>query len=171
MRFTLLDRITRLEPGSQIEAVKALSLAEEYLQDHFPRFPVMPGVLMVEAMFQASLWLIHKTENFAHSALLLKEARNVKFADFVEPGQILRVQATILKQDEQTTTLKTQGLVDNKTAVTARLVVERTDLGQLCPTREAYEPVTRSEMRKHFELLYQPEIALQPPPTAPEGPG
>ena len=49
MRFTLLDRITQLEPGVRIEAVKNLSLAEEYLADHFPLFPVMPGVLMRRA--------------------------------------------------------------------------------------------------------------------------
>ena len=53
MRFTLIDRITELKPGVSITAVKGLTLAEEYLQDHFPRFPVMPGVLMLEAMFQA----------------------------------------------------------------------------------------------------------------------
>jgi 3-hydroxyacyl-[acyl-carrier-protein] dehydratase len=47
MRFTLLDRILQLDPGSRIVAVKNLSLAEEYLADHFPRFPVMPGVLML----------------------------------------------------------------------------------------------------------------------------
>ena len=136
MRFTLLDRITQIEPGASIEAVKALSLAEEYLQDHFPRFPVMPGVLMVEAMFQASMWLVHKTEDFAHTAVLLKEARNVKFADFVEPGQILHVQANIFKQDDRTTTLKTQGLVDGQVAVNARLILERSNLRDLCPQRE-----------------------------------
>ena len=50
MRFNLIDRITELNEGQSITAVKGLSLAEEYLKDHFPRFPVMPGVLMLEAM-------------------------------------------------------------------------------------------------------------------------
>ena len=162
MRFTLLDRITKIQPGSHIEAVKALSLAEEYLQDHFPRFPVMPGVLMVEAMFQAGMWLIHKTEDFAHSAILLKEARNVKFSDFVTPGQILRVRATIFKQDDQTTTLKTQGLVGEQVAVNARLILKRSNLKDLCPTREPLESLARNEMRKQFQLLYQPDDSLKP---------
>ena len=55
MRFTLVDRIVLLEPGAKIVTVKTLSLAEEYLADHFPRFPVMPGVLMLEAMTQSVL--------------------------------------------------------------------------------------------------------------------
>ena len=54
MRFTLLDRIVEVEPGKSITAVKAVSLSEEYLADHFPRFPVLPGVFMLEAMTQAS---------------------------------------------------------------------------------------------------------------------
>jgi 3-hydroxyacyl-[acyl-carrier-protein] dehydratase len=47
MRFTLIDRVLAVDPGKSITAIKALSLAEEYLGDHFPRFPVMPGVLML----------------------------------------------------------------------------------------------------------------------------
>ena len=57
MRFILVDRISELEAGRRIVAHKALSLAEEYLADHFPKFPVLPGVLMLEAMVQASAWL------------------------------------------------------------------------------------------------------------------
>ena len=50
MQFTLIDRITDVQPGASITAVRALSLAGEYLQDHFPRFPVMSGVLMIMAV-------------------------------------------------------------------------------------------------------------------------
>src|SRR5271168_1212794 len=106
MRFTLLDRIIELEPGAKITAVKNLSLAEEYLADHFPGFPVMPGVLMLEAMTQASAWLVRASEDFAHSVVLLKEARNVKYANFVEPGQTLHVTAEIVEQDARETKLK-----------------------------------------------------------------
>ena len=53
MRFSLLDRVTAIEPGRSITAVKAVTLSEEYLADHFPRFPVLPGVLMLEAMLMA----------------------------------------------------------------------------------------------------------------------
>ena len=69
MRFTLVDRILEITPGEKIVAIKNLSMAEEYLGDHFPGFPVMPGVLMVEALTQASAWLIRASEDFAHSVL------------------------------------------------------------------------------------------------------
>ena len=55
MRFRLLDRITEIEPGHRIKGTVTLAGSEEYLKDHFPLFPVMPGVLMLEAMFQASM--------------------------------------------------------------------------------------------------------------------
>ena len=58
MRFILLDRVRELEAGKRIVAEKALSLAEEYLADHFPTFPVLPGVLMVEALVQSAAMLV-----------------------------------------------------------------------------------------------------------------
>jgi 3-hydroxyacyl-[acyl-carrier-protein] dehydratase len=91
MKFILIDRITELVPGKRIGAVKALSLAEEYLADHFPRFPVLPGVLMIEAMVQASAWLVRETEDFAHSLILLAEAKNVTYKSFVSPGQVFEI--------------------------------------------------------------------------------
>lgn len=91
MKFILIDRITELVPGERIGAVKALSLAEEYLADHFPRFPVLPGVLMIEAMVQASAWLVRATEDYAHSMLLLAEAKNVTYKSFVSPGQVFQL--------------------------------------------------------------------------------
>ena len=89
MRFTLLDRIVEVDPGKSITAVKAVSLSEEYLADHFPRFPVLPGVFMLEAMTQAAAWTIRLGEDFANSIVVLRAARNVKYGDFVEPGRVL----------------------------------------------------------------------------------
>ena len=91
MKFILIDRITELVPGERICAVKALSLAEEYLADHFPTFPVMPGVLIFQALVEASAWLVRETEGYAHSMLLLAEAKNVTYKSFVSPGQTLEV--------------------------------------------------------------------------------
>jgi 3-hydroxymyristoyl/3-hydroxydecanoyl-(acyl carrier protein) dehydratase len=93
MRFSLLDRVLEIEPGRSITAVKAVTLSEEYLADHFPRFPVLPGVLMLEAMTQAAAWTIRLGEDFAHSIVVLRAARNVKYGDFVEPGKTLTVTA------------------------------------------------------------------------------
>lgn len=91
MKFVLIDRITELVPGKRISAAKALSLAEEYLADHFPTFPVMPGVLILQTLVEASSWLVRETEGYAHSMLLLAEAKNVTYKSFVSPGQTLEV--------------------------------------------------------------------------------
>ncbi len=91
MKFVLIDRITELVPGKRISAAKALSLAEEYLADHFPTFPVMPGVLILQTLVEASSWLVRETEGYAHSVLLLAEAKNVTYKSFVSPGQTLEV--------------------------------------------------------------------------------
>ena len=77
MRFMLIDRIVELQSGTKITAVKNLTMAEEYLADHFPHFPVMPGVLMLEAMTQAGAWLVRHSEDFAHTMVVLKQINNV----------------------------------------------------------------------------------------------
>jgi 3-hydroxyacyl-[acyl-carrier-protein] dehydratase len=153
MRFCLLDRIVELEPGVRITAVKRLRPDEDYLRDHFPRFPVMPGVLMLEAMYQASAWLIRQTEGFAHSLVLLKEARNIKYADFVTPGKELVVSAEILKQDATLTTLKVQGTIDGNVSVHGRLVVERFNLAERYPILKDTDPYMRAELRKTLARL------------------
>jgi len=164
MRFTLIDRIVELEPGVQIVAVKGLTMAEEYLADHFPRFPVMPGVLMLEAMTQASAWLIRVSEDFAHSMVLLKQASNVKYGQFVEPGQTLCVTAEILKDSENETRLKTRGTVNGRTAVSAQLVLAKYNLADTIPGRADIDRVTKEELRNSFSLLYQPnEVPAEKP--------
>jgi 3-hydroxyacyl-[acyl-carrier-protein] dehydratase len=153
MRFSLIDRVDELEPGRRIAARKNLTMAEEYLADHFPGFPVMPGVLMLEAMTQAGAWLVRASEDFAHSIVVLKEARNVKYGNFVEPGQTLAVTAEIVKQDERTTTLKAQGTVDGTTTVSARLVLERYNLADVQPSRAEADDVVRGNLREQFAQL------------------
>lgn len=156
MRFTLVDRILEIQAGQEITAVKNLSLAEEYLADHFPLFPVLPGVLMLEAMTQAGAWLVRHDEDFAHSVVVLKEARNIKYADFVEPGFQLVVNAKQIKQDAKTTTFKTVGSVDGKTHVSARLILERYNLADSRPEDASLDQRTIHELRKLFERLYRP---------------
>jgi len=156
MRFSLIDRIDELQPGVKISAVKALSMAEEYLADHFPGFPVMPGVLMLEAMTQVGAWLVRATEDFQHSMVVLKEARNVKYGQFVEPGQTLRVTAEIVSQTDRETVLKARGTVDGRTTVGARLVLERYNLSDDRPSQAETDKVVRQQMRELFALLQPP---------------
>jgi 3-hydroxyacyl-[acyl-carrier-protein] dehydratase len=94
MKFALVDRIVELDRGERIVAVKAVSLAEEYLADHFPTFPVLPGVLMLEGLAEAAAWLVRDAQDFAKSVILLRQAKNVTYKSFVKPGNLLRLEVT-----------------------------------------------------------------------------
>ena len=154
MRFTLIDRVVALEPGKKITAVKNLSMAEEYLADHFPGFPVLPGVLMLEAMTQAAAWLVRASEDFKHSMVVLKEARNVKYNKFVEPGQTLTVAAELLERSESEAKFKTHGEVDGEQAVSARLTLATYNLADdNLADRALADQVVRHKMRELFALL------------------
>ncbi|MCL6503092.1 MAG: beta-hydroxyacyl-ACP dehydratase [Pirellulales bacterium] len=153
MRFTLIDRVLELEPGVRIVAVKNLSLAEEYLADHFPGFPVMPGVLMLEALVQAGAWLVRVTEQFAHSMVVLKEARNLRYARFVEPGECLRVVVEQLDASAEEVRLRGEGRVGEEMAVSARLVLARYNLADGDASRAEADAVVCQQMRQQFDLL------------------
>jgi len=133
MKFKQLDQITELVPGEFIVANRTLRADEDYLRDHFPLFPVMPGVLMLEALFQAACWLIRVTDDYECSLLTLQEAKNVKFADFVEPGQTLEIKVEILKNEADRVSLKGVGMKGDVTAVSARIVVAKSSLSATRP--------------------------------------
>ena len=153
MRFTLIDRITDLEPGVAVTAIKNLTMAEEYLQDHFPLFPVMPGVLMLEALYQTSAWLIRVTDDFRHSMVELSEVRNTTFKDFVEPGQALVVTAKIQKRVEQQCWVQAEGTVDGRSAVKARLILDCFNLSERNLASDAIDRHIISELRQDYENL------------------
>jgi 3-hydroxyacyl-[acyl-carrier-protein] dehydratase len=155
MRFTLIDRVVELEPCVRITAIKTLTMTEEYLADHFPHFPVMPGVLMLEALTQAGAWLVRVSEDFAHSIVVLKQVNNVKYAQFVEPGQTLSVTAEILKFGEGEVKLKAYGTVGGRIIVSARLALACYNLADADPDHAATDKATCQDLRSQWALLYQ----------------
>ncbi len=153
MRFSQIDRITAIEVGKTITAVKGLSLSEAYLQDHFPRFPVMPGVLMVEAMFQASMWLVRATNRFELSTVVLREAKSLKFQGFVQPGDSLVVQCEIKSAKEAEYNLKVSGEIDGKLATSGRMVVEAYNMADKLGIDPAIDEYRRLKFRLTFRQL------------------
>jgi 3-hydroxyacyl-[acyl-carrier-protein] dehydratase len=161
MRFSLIDRITELEPCVRITAVKTLTMTEEYLADHFPHFPVMPGVLMLEALTQTGAWLIRASEDFAHSMVVLRQANNVKFAQFVEPGQTLTITAEVLKFDDGQVKLKAYGTVCGRIILNARLALACYNLADANPQYRATDEAIRKDMRKQLFVLRPPRAETQ----------
>src|SRR5919204_6880099 len=120
MRFCLVDQILEVQPGKMIRAVKNLTLGEEYLADHFPTFPVMPGVLMLQTLVEAGAWLLRATEDFRHSVITLREAKNVKYGTFMEPGRQMTITVELAESDERLATFKGKGEAEGNTTVSAR---------------------------------------------------
>ena len=156
MRLCQLDRITELVPGEKLVAIKTLSLSEDYLQDHFPRFPVMPGVLMLEAMFQAGMWLLYATDHFRYSSVVLAESKQVKFGDFVEPGSQLQVMANWKTRDGERVVMETQGLTKGNIAVKGKLVLEQFDLAPRGLAAAEVDEYLKQERFKQFRRLQDP---------------
>lgn len=154
MKFSLVDRIIALEAGKSITTVKNVSLAEEYLQDHFPGFPVLPGVMMVESLVQASAWLLRHTEDFRFSTILLKQAKALKFNNFVTPGKSLTVTSTIHKIDDSECTFRGEGSVDGQSAVSARITLHRFNLRDQNPTLEKSDEQLVVHLRQQFSQLW-----------------
>ena len=142
MRFVLVDRIIDVQtsrcrlsgaskvgnPGPSLVAIKNLSMSEEYLSDHFPGFPVMPGVLMLEALTQAGAWLIREMEDFAHSIIILKQAKTIKYGSFVEPGRQLELRVELTEYDGRDCAFKGVGSIDGQEMVKGRFVLTRYNL-------------------------------------------
>ncbi len=154
MKFVLIDRILELESGKRIVAQKAVSLAEEYLADHFPRFPVLPGVLMVEAMVQAASWLVFQALDFAPSLVLLKEARNVTYKSFVVPGQVLTIEAVCHELSPDRSGFTGRGEVEGREIVRGRLTLRHLDLASVDPDYQEVDARLRTAQRALFSLLW-----------------
>lgn len=94
MRFILVDRIIELEPGKRITASKVLPATEELFKDHFPGFPIVPGVLLTEMMAQAAGRCLDAEKTHPGRAMLGK-IKGASFRDWVRPDQEIILHATI----------------------------------------------------------------------------
>ena len=93
MKFDLLDSIVE-QTADRIVAIKRVEPGDDYLEDHFPSFPVLPGVLMVETMVQAARRMLADRSN---SRLVVGEIKALKFGSFVRPNEALQVEVTLVK--------------------------------------------------------------------------
>ena len=159
MKFNLIDKIEQLS-DDRIVAMKNVSLAEEYLADHFPTFPVLPGVMMLEAMVQSASWLLHHRSSFGKSMTVLKEARNVKYGRFCAPGNHLRVEVEFLKPTESGATFKAAGSVGSVPALSARIEIAYFNLADRRPELAATDAKLIDHHKSRFAVLKQVGISL-----------
>jgi 3-hydroxyacyl-[acyl-carrier-protein] dehydratase len=156
MRFQLVDRILEVQPGRSLLAVKNLTLGEEYLADHFPTFPVMPGVLMLQTLVEAGAWLARVTDDFRHSVLVLREARNVKYGTFMEPGRQMMVAVEWAEREGERTSFKGKGEMDGQVTVSARFSLVGYNLRDRDPALVGRDDRLRQYYRERYEFLRLP---------------
>ena len=119
--FLLIDRIDELEPGKRAVGQKCVSFGEPYFAGHFPGEPVMPGVLIVEALAQTGAVAILSVEENRGKTAYFGGMNHVKFKKKVVPGDKLRLECQIIKQKGPVGVGSAVATVDGKVAVTAEL--------------------------------------------------
>src|SRR4051812_47764399 len=93
--FLLVDRIIELEPGKRAVGIKNVTINEQFFQGHFPEYPVMPGVLIVEAMAQVGAVAILQLDEFKGRIAFFAGLDNVRFKRQVKPGDTLRLEVEL----------------------------------------------------------------------------
>lgn len=132
MRFLLVDRIISLEPGRKAEAEKSLPFSEELFRDHFPGFPIVPGVLLIEMMGQTAAKALN-AQRLPRGNAMLGEVRNARFRQWVKPGEVIRLSAGIEKNQEDFAIAKCQASVDGRKVGSVELLFFFMPIKQLAP--------------------------------------
>ncbi|MEJ2180650.1 MAG: 3-hydroxyacyl-ACP dehydratase FabZ [Gammaproteobacteria bacterium] len=123
--FLLIDRVVDYEPGKTLVAIKNVTHNEPHFPGHFPNRPIMPGVLILEALAQATGILAFKTADRIpddNSLYYFVGIDNARFKQPVEPGDQLRLEVEFIKQMRGIWKFKGQALVDGKVVCSADLM-------------------------------------------------
>lgn len=129
--FLLVDRVLVCEPGKSIEAVKNVSINEPFFQGHFPHHPVMPGVLIMEALAQAAGILSFKTMGTKpdeNSVFYFVGIDNARFKKPVTAGDQLHLHIEILRQMRGIWKFKAEARVDGEIVAEAELMCAKRDI-------------------------------------------
>ncbi|MCG2722292.1 MAG: 3-hydroxyacyl-ACP dehydratase FabZ [Thermodesulfovibrionales bacterium] len=125
--FLLVDRIIELKPGEKAIGIKNVTANEEFFQGHFPGNPIMPGVLMVEAMAQVAGILAFKSGDIQGQSVYFMSIEKVKFRRPVVPGDQLRMEIKILQQRGNVWKFSGHAFVEDKIASEAEFTAMVTD--------------------------------------------
>jgi 3-hydroxyacyl-[acyl-carrier-protein] dehydratase len=154
MRFILIDKVVSFEAGKQLKAVKSVSLAEEYLGDHFPTFPVLPGVLLLEGLIESASWLVRKSEGFAHSMILLEQAKNVRYKSFLSPGAQIEYTVDAKAIEDNVSSFMGLGVSQGERIVEARFGLRHFNLADDDSAMAAVDGEVVENMKNRWKLLW-----------------
>jgi 3-hydroxyacyl-[acyl-carrier-protein] dehydratase len=134
MRFLFIDRILKLEPGKFIEAEHVFAGDQDFFQDHFPGFPVVPGVLLTEMMGQAAAMCLN-AENLekGRGRAILAQIRSASFRDWVRPDENAMIKAEIRASRDEFATAACSVEVRGHRVCSADLLFSYLPEGKLAP--------------------------------------
>ncbi|MDD5134149.1 MAG: beta-hydroxyacyl-ACP dehydratase [Phycisphaerae bacterium] len=153
MKFILIDKIVKIDLGKEIQTVKNVSLSEEYLADHFPTFPVLPGVFLLQGLIESACWLVRASENFAHSMVLLAEAKNVKYKSFAAPGTKIQYTVTAKTIEENISSFSAVGVCGEESIVEARFCLRHFNLAEKDSKFAVEDAYIIEKLKERFKLL------------------
>ena len=119
--FLLVDRIEEMEPGVKAVGYKNVTVNEPFFQGHFPEYPVMPGVLLIEALAQVGAVAILSLEENRGKLAFFGGIKNAKFRKQVVPGDVVRLETEIIKCKGPMGVGKAIATVDGKMAAAAEI--------------------------------------------------
>lgn len=114
--FLLVDRVIELEPGKRAVGLKNVTINEYFFQGHFPQYPVMPGVLIVEALAQTGGIALGTLEEYRGRIAFFAGIDNVRFKRQVKPGDTLRLEAELTQLRRSIGTATVLATVDGEVA-------------------------------------------------------
>ena len=120
--FLLVDKITEMEEGKRVKGYKNVTINEPFFQGHFPEYPVMPGVLVLEALAQVGAVAVLSMEQFKGKNPLFAGAEKVKWRRQVMPGDKLELECEIIKIKGPIGIGKALATVDGKKACEAEIM-------------------------------------------------
>lgn len=154
MRFYLLDRITEIELGKSIKGIKCWSMSDEIFNEHFPGFPIVPGVLAIESMAQLMGTLLEKShqekfgdENAAYAVLSI--VHKAKFKGFLLPGDQAKMRGELISLD------KTHGSGKIETFVEDNLISVCELSFAFIPQKDMANPRLVEMRNEYFNILTQ----------------
>ncbi|NLW24778.1 MAG: 3-hydroxyacyl-ACP dehydratase FabZ [Clostridia bacterium] len=120
--FLLVDRIIELEPGKRVVGLKNVTANEEYFNGHFPGYPVMPGVLIIEALAQTGAVGVLSMDEYKGKLVLFAGIDKVKFRRQVVPGDQLRLEVEVTKLRGRVGKCQAKAFVGEELAVEGELM-------------------------------------------------
>ena len=115
-----IDKITRIEKGKRVLARRTVQPTEEFFQDHFVDFPVLPGALILEGLVQTSAWHVRLMEDFENSQVRMVECSLARFNQLVKPGAELEFDSELVSSNPPYYDFKGKVSEQGKTVASAR---------------------------------------------------